>query len=164
MGDTEDLRTAPGAIDKNNPELWATAPSAEHGARRNGWNAHYEGLTPAGFVQFLRTVKEQHWPTTYQALRQAGIGIDVVEWLEFVVGEGAQEPSVVAEFVRQMRWSAERWSGLPPTTSDWGSTLPQDTFFSAESALVSKKLAEAFSAMAPRCWPESVLGFAEAQE
>lgn len=164
MGDTEDLRMAPGAIDKNNPELWATAPSAEHGARRNGWNAHYEGLTPAGFVQFLRTVKEQHWPATYQALRQAGIGIDVVEWLEFVVGEGAQEPSVVAEFVRQMRWSAERWSGLPPTTSDWGSTLPQDTFFSAESALVSKKLAEAFSAMAPRCWPESVLGFAEAQE
>ena len=162
--DTGDLGTAPGAIDKNNPELWATAPSAEHGTRKHGWNAHYEGLTPAGFVQFLCTVKEPHWPITYQALRQAGIGIDVVEWLEFVVGEGAQEQAVVAEFVRQLRCNAERWSGLPPTTSDLFNPLPQDALFSAESALVRKKLAEAFSTMQPRHWPESVLGFAEAED
>lgn len=159
--DTEDLGTAPGAIDKNNPELWATAPSAEHGTRKHGWNAHYEGLTPAGFVQFLCTVKEPHWPATYQALRQAGIGIDVVEWLEFVVGEGVQEQAVVAEFVRQMRWNGERWSGLPPTTSDWVDPVQQDTFFSAESALVRKKLTEALNTVQPRCWPERVLGFAE---
>jgi hypothetical protein len=82
-------------------EFWTT----EHLKRREGiglarWTA-YEGLTPAGFVEWLR-LNPDFTPDSYASLRATGLPAAVVEWLEFVVGAGQLEAEVVAAFVQAM--------------------------------------------------------------
>ena len=127
----------------------------------NSEHARYKGLTPAGFVEFLRITEEQRWPKTYHALRKIGLGIDVVEWLESVVGEGADEQVVVAEFVRWMRLNGGRLVSFAQTPNSV-KAAPEEASSPGALQVVNRRLGQALSAIGPRRWPEVVLGFAHA--
>ncbi len=59
----------------------------------------YSGLSPAGLRKRLRTTTPAPADYTYAALRSWGLGVAVLDWLELVIGDGADETQVVAAFV-----------------------------------------------------------------
>lgn len=70
------------------------------GGGQASWPA-YEGLTPAGFVEWLR-LNPNSTPVSYAELLETGLPKSVVEWLEFLVGDGHLESEVVAKFLEVM--------------------------------------------------------------
>ncbi len=156
----DDLEEQRAPLDRRNPEFWANVGSAEQ-TTQHGWNAHYEGLTPAGFVEFLRITNEQRWPRTYHVLRKIGLGIDVVDWLEFVVGEDADEQVVVAEFVGWMRLNGGCLVSFAQTPNSV-KAAHEETSSPGARQVVNRRLGQALSAITPRRWPEVVLGSAHA--
>ena len=44
---------------------------------------HYAGLTPLGLSQLLRSTNKLDWPRSYLELHQIGLGVWVIDWLEF---------------------------------------------------------------------------------
>lgn len=67
---------------------------------------HYSGLTPLRVSEWLRTTPVSEWPTTYQGLRQMGLGAWLVDWLELSIsthgGSAHDEPTVVEAFLYLM--------------------------------------------------------------
>ena len=67
---------------------------------------HYEGLTPLGVGEWLRSTPASQWPSTYVGLRQMGLGVGLVDWLELAVASHAgtlhTESQVVAAFLHLM--------------------------------------------------------------
>ena len=67
---------------------------------------HYEGLTPLGVSEWLRITPASQWPSTYVGLRQIGLGVGLVDWLELAVASHAgavhAEVKVVEAFLYLM--------------------------------------------------------------
>lgn len=63
------LRKRDQIIDHQDPRYWARSE-------------HYEGLTPFGVSEWLRITPASQWPSTYMGLRQMGLGVGLVDWLE----------------------------------------------------------------------------------
>ena len=86
-------RPAKPRVDRNDPRLWTR-------------NDFYTGWTPLGLAEWLRINPESAWPATYAGLRQMGLGLDVVEWVELVLAPqawpGAAEQDVVRHFLAWM--------------------------------------------------------------
>lgn len=136
---------------------------ADRGNRHaeQGQSGHSEGLTPAQFVELLRGTPEQHWPATYQALLEVGLGLDVVEWLEFVVADGADEQTVVSVFAHWMRLNAEGVGGfaqVPSAVCDSRDGVKE----SAQRDAIDKKICAVLTGMEAQRWPAAVVGFAQA--
>ena len=57
------------------------------------------GMTPAELSDWLNAHSQTSWPTTYEELRNIGIGLAVCEWLELEAGQGQEEEAVVSAFI-----------------------------------------------------------------
>lgn len=153
-----------------NPEWWAksSASDTRHlaqsagNATPEGWNHGYQGLTPAGLREFLRITKKTHWPKSYGWMVALGLGREVADWLEFVVGRGSSEAVVVKTFldlVLQITFAEAQdpLAAEPLTHAD--SSIRETT---SESDDLAHALAQALARTHPRRWPEEVVHFAEA--
>ena len=87
------LRKRDQIIDHQDPRYWAKSE-------------HYEGLTPLGVSEWLRITPASQWPSTYVGLRQMGLGVGLVDWLELVMASHAgtvhAESKVVEAFLYLM--------------------------------------------------------------
>ena len=82
--DWSDIDTTSGIqlkLAQNSPK-WGRLP--KHGVTDRNDPCYWSGpeLTPLGLSEWLRINPLDEWPTTYLELRQIGVGIRVVEWLE----------------------------------------------------------------------------------
>ena len=77
-------------IDHLDPRYWARSQ-------------HYAGLTPLGVSEWLRLTPASQWPSTYVGLRQMGLGVALVDWLELTMatqaGTAHPEAKVVEAFL-----------------------------------------------------------------
>lgn len=100
LGSQADDRTIPAflrkrdqIIDHQDSRYWAKSQ-------------HYEGLTPLGVSQWLRITPSSLWPSTYVGLRQIGLGVALVDWLELAMalhaGTEHAESKVVEAFLYLM--------------------------------------------------------------
>lgn len=84
------LRKRDQIIDHQNSRYWAKSE-------------HYEGLTPLGVSEWLHITPASQWPSTYVGLRQMGLGLWLVDWLELATAthEGTlhAESKVVEAFL-----------------------------------------------------------------
>lgn len=136
------------------PEFW-TSVGAD--TSEVSWAAH-EGLTPAGFLEWLR-LNPQKPPATFEALRQTGLPAAVVEWLEFVVGEHAPEAEVVAAFVQVML--TQHFTLAQAVASALG-RLPKPQQPVCDAVLQAVR--SALASMTETAWPQSVLDYGEVGE
>ena len=87
------LRKRDQIIDHYDPRYWARSE-------------HYQGLTPLGASEWLRITPASQWPTTYVGLRQMGLGVGLVDWLELAMAAQAgtvhDESKVVEAFLHLM--------------------------------------------------------------
>ncbi len=87
------LRKRDQIIDHQDPRYWARLE-------------HYEGLTPLGVSEWLRITPASQWPSTYVGLRQMGLGVGLVDWLELAMATHAgtvhAESKVVEAFLYLM--------------------------------------------------------------
>lgn len=87
------LRKRDQIIDHQDPRYWAKSE-------------HYEGLTPLGVSEWLRITPASQWPSTYVGLRQMGLGVGLVDWLELAMashaGAAYAESKVVEAFLYLM--------------------------------------------------------------
>ena len=87
------LRKRDQIIDHQDPRYWAKSE-------------HYEGLTPLGVSEWLRITPASQWPSTYVGLRQIGLGVGLVDWLELAMavhaGNVHAESKVVEAFLYLM--------------------------------------------------------------
>ena len=87
------LRKRDQIIDHQDPRYWARSE-------------HYEGLTPLGVSEWLRITPASQWPSTYVGLRQMGLGVGLVDWLELAMATQAgtvhAESKVVEAFLYLM--------------------------------------------------------------
>jgi len=70
------------SVDRGNSRYWSHS-------------GDYVGLTPLGLSEWLRTTPVTGWPKTYSELRQIGLGIWVVDWLELIMA--TREDGVLPE-------------------------------------------------------------------
>ncbi len=138
-------------------EFWTDGNSAGDESGLASWAAH-EGLTPAGFVEWLR-LNPDRTPDSYASLRATGLPAAMVEWLEFVVGAGQPEAEVVAAFVQAMagrnfKQGFRRWLGAGTNPSDQPAAAGQ----------LAERIEVGLAGLAARQWPAVVLDFAEAGE
>ncbi len=75
----------------------------------------YTGLSPLGLVRWLYDNDRSEWPSTYATLRGVGMGSELVDWLELVVGDGLVEGEVVGAFLDAVIASALAWSEAADT-------------------------------------------------
>ena len=57
------------------------------------------GITPTEFSDWLNAHAQAKWPTTFDKLRDIGLGLAICEWLELEVGHGWEEAVVVRSFI-----------------------------------------------------------------
>lgn len=139
---------------EDKPEFWTAVDADTSGAT---WAAH-EGLTPAGFLEWLR-LNPKAIPTTYEALRQTGLPVAVVEWLEFVVGERWPEEEVVTAFVEVM--VAQSFTFVQSVAGALG-RLPRPAKPVSDEVL--QALRSALASMTATQWPEHVLDCHELEQ
>lgn len=152
---------------RTNPEWWAKSRASATGhlaqsadnVTPEGWNHGYEGLTPAGLQEFLRVTKKTHWPKSYGWLVALGLGREVADWLEFVVGRGCSEAMVVTtflDFVLQLTFAeTQDQFAAEPLAQPVQESVP---------ALgdLAHELGQALAGAHPRRWPDRVVCFDEA--
>jgi Ca-activated chloride channel family protein len=80
------LRTSGRIIDHRDSQYWSESD-------------HYTGLTPLGVSTWLSTAPPTGWPKSYRELRRMGLGIWVVDWLEFTFGYEDGRPIAEATVV-----------------------------------------------------------------
>lgn len=97
LSNLERLPPAPKAPDKT-PEFWNDGSAYSQDTAT--WPL-YEGLTPAGFVEWLR-LNPDLYPGRYMDLANMGVPRVVLEWLELVIGQGMPEGAVVTIFAELM--------------------------------------------------------------
>lgn len=169
QGDDHTPFEPPPEVDRSNQDWWADSPF--HDAEfvgysvgdnsTNGWNDDYVGLTPAGLREFLSITAREDWPKSYESLVAAGLGFQVAEWLEFVVGRELGEAFVVRTFldvVFELTFSTE--PTLLVTTSNVR-VVPEKPEVGGASSL-TQVLMLSLARAQPRMWPDSVVNFAEA--
>lgn len=134
-------------------EFWTTGSPAGHGGTdRASWSA-YDGLTPAGFVEWLR-LNPGFTPISYAALRETGLPVAVVEWLEFTMGAGQTEAEVVAAFVQAM--TGRRFKrGLSVLSALGIGQLDQEK----EGCLLSEQIEDGLAGIRAIQWPVVIFDF-----
>ncbi|GAA4026814.1 hypothetical protein [Actimicrobium antarcticum] len=137
--------------------------------------AHYTGLTPVGLRLRLRQTPNVEWPSTYRGLRQIGLGVALVDWLELSMaahgGTAHAESTVVGAFLYLMsrRDTSDTPDGLANPTGlfeAFKSTVqrlrgiladgPVAQFAGLDVALF-EAMALVLSGMTDSDWPGSVL-------
>ena len=123
----------------------------------------YKGWTPAGYAEWLR-INPGQWPTSYAELREAKLGELVVQWLEFVIGEGEDEAFVVKAFNQVMAELGQSYlavlGGKLASVIGQGKGKPtanQEPGLDALTARIQRDLADISS----QTWPQAVLHFEE---
>lgn len=91
-------QTARQSIDKRNPLLWV-AKDSSHGRLKTENDSGFYGLTPAGVDRWLTINRQSLWPKTYAELLDLGVPLSICEWLEFEIGIGNEESTVVLTFL-----------------------------------------------------------------
>ncbi len=86
------------SINKSDPMLWKPAQTTAKLFGKSDPFA-YVGITPAGITQWLATNHPSLWPTTYDQMRELGLGLAICEWLEFDVAQERAEEEVVSAFL-----------------------------------------------------------------
>lgn len=110
---------------------------------------HYTGLSPLGLAEWLRLTPEDEWPSSFEELRDLGLGDWIFDWLEWRLGQldGDTEEEVVASFLKFMA-SQEVRAALDSGTA----VKPTHTGNKVEEAL-----AKDLQGMTKDAWPEKVL-------
>ncbi len=137
------------------PEFWNSGLAKESTGTR--WSA-YAGLTPAGFVEWLR-LNPDNVLESYAALREAGLPQAVVDWLELVVGAGQTESDVVRAFVQVMNRH-----GFTLKQS-WAATLSKlESASSTSSGPLHDRIGKAMSTLTATSWPVMVEDFTDVDQ
>jgi hypothetical protein len=171
QGDDSEPFELPPVVSRTNPDWWACGVDSDEGdlpfhtseSYPSGGNEGYQGLTPAGLREFLRINAKKDWPESYTGLVDAGLGHEVAEWLEFVVGVEFGESLVVRTFldvVSEITFFDVQESfvaGVQIRTDP-----PRRESASAPDTL-ARLVAQALLGAQPRSWPDSVVHFAEAR-
>jgi Ca-activated chloride channel homolog len=139
----------------------------------NHWSdqGHYAGLTPLGLAIWLNGTERKAWPQDFAGLRKCGLGDQVVDWLDLVVGQGAgmdvAEAELVVAFlcfmassdtVEMLRKSARgnagsgQSKGMLKALADWLSELGGTR---VSDALV-ERLHKGLAGMQADTWPDCV--------
>ena len=158
------LRKRDQIIDHQDPRYWAKSE-------------HYEGLTPLGVSEWLRITPASQWPSTYVGLRQMGLGVGLVDWLELAMashaGAAHAESKVVEAFLYLMsrRDTFESLAKSEGLLSALHSTVVRlrelvSVSTAATPASVDVGLVEAIAAgldgMTTSAWPDGVFELAGA--
>ena len=153
------LRKRDQIIDHQDPRYWAES-------------AHCSGLTPLGVSEWLRITPASQWPSTYVGLRQMGLGVGLVDWLELTIathtGTLRAEPKVVEAFFylmsRRDTYESLAKSGgllgtLQSTVLRLRSVLSSSSAVSPASVDVAlvEAMAEGLDGMTASAWPDRVL-------
>lgn len=156
--DSDDLRQREQILVRKDPHYWLRSE-------------HYHGLTPLGVCEWLRLTPETHWPTSYEGLRQIGLGQGLVDWLELVLatcsGTVYAEALVVGAFTHLM--SLQDIHGAltkledPPATERITAHTLQQLFLGTGQAFpqgvdlgLVKALVAGLEGMRARGWPDRV--------
>lgn len=152
-GEGEDANLPKKPADK--PEFWNNGLAKDGTGTR--WSA-YAGLTPAGFVEWLR-LNPDNVLESYAALREAGLPQAVVDWLELVVGAGQTESDVVRAFVQVMNRH-----GFTLKQS-WAATLSKlESASSTSSGPLHDRIGKAMSTLTATSWPVMVEDFTDVDQ
>ena len=172
QADTEDDIPFGGPVAKSrrNPDFWSSrgkaTVKAQDAALADDWDEGYTGLTPAGFVNYLRINEKSGWPTSYKGLQTSGLGLPVIEWLEFVIGEGQDEKAVVAAFIAVMlEFNFTLRQGYSKAVQAIMSVVTGREATSGgvtDSALLAE-IKSVLEGATGRRWPRAVVDFAEAK-
>ena len=153
------LRKRDQIIDHQDPRYWAESE-------------HCSGLTPLGVSEWLRITPASQWPSTYVGLRQMGLGVGLVDWLELTIathtGTLRAEPKVVEAFLylmsrRDTYESLAKSEGLLGTLQSTvlrlRSVLSSSSAVSPASVDVAlvEAMAEGLDGMTASAWPDRVL-------
>lgn len=171
-GDESTPFELPPLVSRTNPDWWTGGVDSDAGGFQfqagesscGGENEKYQGLTPAGLREFLRINATKDWPTSYEGLVEVGLGYQVVEWLEFVVGLELSESMVVNAFlavVSKLNFSEAQCS---PATDGYTTT---DSLMQGATPVpntLAEFLAQALGGVEARGWPQSVIDFAEVED
>lgn len=137
------------------PEFWNNGDAY---SRDQATWCNYEGLTPAGFMEWLR-LNPQLPLRNYVDLREAHLPRVVVEWLEFILGQDQPEEVVVTAL-------AEVMAGLDITVSQAGDAVlgPVDDICVADQDALRQRLLDALAGINPLRWPDCIVDFAEPEQ
>jgi len=169
QGDDSTPFELPPVVSRTNPDWWACGIDSDerdlpfHTSESfpSDGKDGYQGLTPAGLLEFLRINAKEDWPESYAGLVDAGLGHEVAEWLEFVVGHELGESLVVSMFLDVV--SELTFSEAQDASVAGEHVRPHPAMQEAASApnTLAKLLVQALVDAQPRYWPESVVHFAE---
>lgn len=152
-GEAQDAKLPKKPADK--PEFWNKGLADDGTGAR--WSA-YAGLTPAGFVEWLR-LNPDNVPESYAALREAGLPQAVVDWLELVVGAGQTESDVVRAFVQVMNRQSFTLK------QSWAATLSKlESASSTGSGPLHDRIGKAMSTLTATSWPVMVEDFTDVDQ
>lgn len=146
--EAEDAKLPKKPADK--PEFWNKGLATDGTGAR--WSA-YAGLTPAGFVEWLR-LNPTRALESYAALREAGLPQAVVDWLELVVGKGEPEAEVVKAFMQVMARHGFTFK------QSWVATLSKlESASSTASGPLYERIGRVMSTLSATEWPTAVEDF-----
>lgn len=152
------LRRGENEIDRSNSRYWSQSEN-------------YIGLTPLGLCEWLIQAPAGQWPQSYRELRQIGLGISVMDWVELMMSTRDSltlpEKVVVETFLyvmsqRDTREALMKSLGLIQSFKAIAQRL-KGVFAGGSEAghlSVDKRLAEemlaALEGMTADTWPESI--------
>lgn len=134
------------------PEFWNDGSAYSRNAAT--WPFH-EGLTPAGFVEWLR-LNPSSYPNRYKDLARMGVPKAVVEWLELVAGQGEPERSVVRQFAALM--AQHDFTFRQSVAQALGQLKAPSLSTSVE---LQQRISAALEGITSSTWPPSIVDFAE---
>lgn len=171
--DWSDLDTLSGIqlkLAQNSPK-WSGLPK-KHGVTDRNDPRYWSGpeLTPLGLSEWLCINPVDEWPTTYLELRQIGVGIRVVEWLEQKVATHGTQPlpeqAVIEAFLYVMSLSQtyeafiQDLKGYCKKPEALGAQVhgPLSTGSDNIDIPLVEQLSAALNGMTALAWPDQVSG------
>ncbi len=158
------LRTSGWTIDHRDSQYWSESD-------------HYTGLTPLGVSTWLSTAPPTGWPKSYRELRRMGLGVWVVDWLEFTFGNEDGRPIAEATVVEaflyvisklDIRQSQDKSQGLikglKATVLQMKNRLMGTTKVRTSDVDfdLAEKIVVALEGMTTDQWPEQVFALVDA--
>ncbi len=158
------LRTSGRTIDHRDSQYWSESD-------------HYTGLTPLGVSTWLSTAPPTGWPKSYRELRRMGLGVWVVDWLEFTFGNEDGRPIAEATVVEaflyvisklDIRQSQDKSQGLiqglKATVLQMKNRLMGSTKVGTSDVDfdLAEKIVVALEGMTTDQWPEQVFALVDA--
>lgn len=137
------------------PEFWNDGDA--YSQDRATWR-YYEGLTPAGVVEWLR-LNPKLRPCKYADLRKMHLPTVVVEWLELVLGHGKPEGTVVTAFAKVV-------AGYDLAFPHSNDSLPgiSESRPATDQEVLTQELLNALAGLTFLRWPAGVVDFAEFEQ